>query len=250
MSNTSTATQRFNAVTLRTSGYPFWGSNRAEYCGHPSFWLDCSNNDPLINITYMNYRVLEINNSPRTLRVARSDYLDTICPPTIVNTTIDFNLFSYSTTNATNLTLYYNCQPSASATAAAIFTPFLSIITPLVCEINNTNSVNYYMNSTIQNLIGIGLGICSYRVKVPVLAAAAQTAELAVTQAEVITAINGGFMLEWIANNPQCDECVGAGGLCGSDPTTKAFACHCINGTFTSGCSGAVSTGKHPICCH
>ena len=153
----------------------------------------------------MNYSVLEINNLLRTLTVARTDYWDTICPPTMVNTTIDFNLFSYSTTNATNLTLYYNCLVSASA--AAIFSPYESIITPLDCQINNTNSVNYYMNSMIQNLVGNALGICSYRVKVPVLAAAAQTAELAATQAEVITAINGGFMLEWKANNTQCDEC-------------------------------------------
>ncbi|KAK4602091.1 hypothetical protein RGQ29_011237 [Quercus rubra] len=44
-------------------------------------------------------------------------------------------------------------------------------------------------------------------------------------------------MLEWDANNSQCDTCLKAGGLCGSDTTTSTFACHCTNGTFASGCS-------------
>ena len=219
--------------------YPFWGSNRPDYCGHPNFEINCSNNVPLIKITYMNYRVLEINNSSRTLTVARTDYLDTICPPTIVSTSIDFNLFSY--TSSTNLTLYYDCTRTPP-----IPIPELTITYgQFYCSINNTNSTGYYDKDTRNTPTSTisSIGVCGYSVDVPILQSAGPTYT---TEATVTAAIDGGFMLEWNANNPQCDECVGAGGLCGSDPTTKAFACHCASGTFASGCSGI--TGKYP--CH
>ena len=232
----------FQCGDFKNLSYPFWGSDRAEYCGHPSFWLDCSNNFPLINITYMNYRVLEINNSPPTLKVARTDYWNTTCPPTLVNTTIDSNLFSY--TPSTNLTLYYDCP-----TPPIPIPQLMATYGQFYCSINNTNFTNYYAKdiritptSTISSI-----GVCGYSVDVPILLSAGLTYT---TEDAVTAAIDGGFMLGWDANNTQCDRCLGAGGLCGSDPTTKAFACHCINGTFTSGCSGARSTGKHPICCH
>ena len=112
----------FNCGNLVNLSYPFWASNRPIYCGHPSFQLDCRSNVPQINITAMNYRVLEINDSSQTLKVARTDYLDTICPAALVNTTIDNNLFSYIASGDTNLTLYYNCRtPPAAVQNLAIY---------------------------------------------------------------------------------------------------------------------------------
>ncbi|KAL4652073.1 hypothetical protein ACB092_01G206700 [Castanea dentata] len=221
----------FNCSNLVNLNYPFWASNRPSYCGHPSFQLDCSSNVPRINITTMNYRVLEINNSSRTLKVARTDYLDTICPAALVNTTIDNNLFSYVTSDDTNLTLYYNCLTPLAALPSPVFIQFN-------CSINNTNFINYYIPSS-QTLLTIS-SICNYWVNVPVLLSAVPTA---ITSDAVIAAIDSGFMLEWDANNSQCDTCLKAGGLCGSDPiTTSTFACHCTNGTFTSGCSAESTT--------
>ncbi|KAM4131560.1 hypothetical protein ACJW30_01G184200 [Castanea mollissima] len=191
----------FNCGNLVNLNYPFWASNRPSYCGHPSFQLDCSSNVPQIDITTMNYSVLEINNSSRTLKVARTDYLDTICPAALVNTTIDNNLFSYVTSDDTNLTLYYNCLTPLAALPNLVFYQFN-------CSINNTNFINYYIPSS-QTLLTIS-SICNYRVSVPVL------------QSAVPTAITYDA----------------AGGLFGSDPiTTSTFACHCTNGTFAFGCS-------------
>jgi hypothetical protein len=215
--------------------YPFWGSNRAEYCGHPSFWLDCSNDVPLINITHLNYRVLDININLRTLRLARTDYWETICPAVLGNTTIDFSLFSY--TSSINLTLYYNCLSPLLPGSA----PTLNV-TKFDCSINSTNSA-YYMSYLATDLLDTPLGLCGYHVNVPILESAGLTYT---TEDAVTAAIDGGFMLGWNANNTQCDQCLGAGGLCGYNTTTSAFACHCASGTFASGCSGI--TGKYP--CH
>ncbi|XP_050242242.1 LEAF RUST 10 DISEASE-RESISTANCE LOCUS RECEPTOR-LIKE PROTEIN KINASE-like 2.1 [Quercus robur] len=222
----------FNCGNLVNLSYPFWASNRPNYCGHPSFQLDCSSNVPQININTMNYGVLEINNSLQTLKVARTDYLDTMCPAALVNTTIDNNLFSYITSDDTNLTLYYNCRSPLAAFPNLAFYQFN-------CSINNTNFINYYTQST-QTFLAISgiIGACNYWVNVPVLQSAVPTA---ITYDTVIAAIDSGFMLGWNASDSQCDTCLKAGGLCGSDPTTSTFACHCTNGTFASGCS-TVST--------
>ena len=229
----------FNCGNFLNLNYPFWASDRPNYCGHPSFQLNCSNNVPQINITTMNYRVLEINDSSQTLKVARTDYLDTICPAAIVNTTIDNNLFSYVTSEDTNLTLYYNCR-----------TPLATIPTlPSFYQFNcsrssSTEFINYYTLSSETFLaISSATGACNYWVNVPILLSKVPTTA---TYDAVIAAIDSGFMLEWNASNSQCDTCLKAGGLCGSDPTTSTFACHCTNGTFASGC-GTESTSKHPF---
>ncbi|KAF3967680.1 hypothetical protein CMV_008342 [Castanea mollissima] len=186
----------------------------------------------------MNFRVLEINSSSRILRVARADYFDTICPAAFVNTTIDNNLFSYSTSDDTKLTLYYNCHTPVAALPNLDFYQFN-------CSINSsTNFINYFTQSfqtflTISNLTGA----CNYWVNVPVLQSAVPTTA---TYDAVIAAIDSGFMLRWDASDSQCDTCLEAGGLCGSDPTTSAFACHCTYGTFASGCR-TVSISKHPF---
>ncbi|XP_065623244.1 LEAF RUST 10 DISEASE-RESISTANCE LOCUS RECEPTOR-LIKE PROTEIN KINASE-like 2.1 isoform X2 [Quercus suber] len=219
--------------------YPFWGLNRPEYCGHPSFQLDCSNDAPQINISNINYRVLEVNKTLQTLRLARTDYWQKICPSVLVNTTIDFTLFSYTPSDA-NLTLYYQCPVPLVPITSLISTSVLQFN----CTINNTNFFNYYspnIYSPDLSSISNSIGACSYWVIVPILP---QTPVIATTQDAVTAAIDGGFMLTWNARNPQCETCVGAGGLCGSDPSTNAFACHCQQGTFVSGCDGPFSSSS------
>ena len=51
----------FNCGNLVNLSYPFWGSNRPNYCGHPSFQLDCGSNVPQMNI-------VEISNAKPSLK--------------------------------------------------------------------------------------------------------------------------------------------------------------------------------------
>ncbi|CAB4273630.1 unnamed protein product [Prunus armeniaca] len=71
--------------------YPFWGVNRASYCGKPGFEVQCLDNVPVINMVNSSFRILEMNPKiPRTVKVARQDYWSTICPQsTLVNTSIN-----------------------------------------------------------------------------------------------------------------------------------------------------------------
>ncbi|KAF5479935.1 hypothetical protein F2P56_000717 [Juglans regia] len=209
----------FECAGIRNLGYPFWESNRRSYCGHPSFQLNCSGDVPQLNITGMNYRVLEVNIVSRTLKVARTDYWKTISPPQIVNTTIDYSLFSY--TDATNLTLYYDCTvPDSSANQTDSV--------QLDCTANNTDVARYNVSSL--------LGMCMNNVKVPVARSAAVGYS---TEAALIKAIDGGFMLEWDAKiSNRCDQCQKSGGQCGFNSTRgNDFACHCETGTFPLLCT-------------
>jgi hypothetical protein len=48
----------FDCGDIKGVGYPFWGSNRPDYCGYPELKLDCSDQDPEITIEKLTYKFL------------------------------------------------------------------------------------------------------------------------------------------------------------------------------------------------
>ncbi|VFQ87178.1 unnamed protein product [Cuscuta campestris] len=75
---------RYNCGGIRDVGYPFWGKDRPEECGHPSFHLRCNDirNETTIAIGSLSFRVIEIDKlSPYTMKIARTDLLNHQCPP-------------------------------------------------------------------------------------------------------------------------------------------------------------------------
>jgi hypothetical protein len=235
----------FDCAGMEGLNYPFWGSNRPNYCGHPAFKLNCSEDAPLIKITNSNYRILEVNNVSRTLMVARQDYgSSVVCPTTgFNNTAINLTFFDYDSAT-TNLTLYYNCSDSF---------PFLPHTTRFDCSVTSGRtytyfSNNYCLNSTIANLHGSSLeGLCRFNVTIPILQSAAQTGSK-FTEAGLIQAIDGGFMLRWDANNSLCDRCQATGGQCGYNTITSEFKCFVsTTGTYLI-CYFSYSGHLLPIC--
>ncbi|XP_041007548.1 LEAF RUST 10 DISEASE-RESISTANCE LOCUS RECEPTOR-LIKE PROTEIN KINASE-like 2.1 [Juglans microcarpa x Juglans regia] len=224
--------ETFACADIMNLGYPFWGSNRPEYCGYPGFELNCSVNPPQLNVADMYYRVFEINSVARSLKVARVDYWNTTCPAIHANTTIDRStLFSY-TLGTTNLTLYYHCPASSISRLPTTQTADGFSFT---CAGDANNFTNYYSSSSINSL----LGLCANNVKVPV-------AEWGTPNNHRLwTAINLGFMVGWNANNTMCDRCEGSGGQCGFNTSTNAFACHCKPGSFPATCGSDI--GKYPF---
>jgi len=226
----------FDCAGMKGLNYPFWGSNRPNYCGHPAFELNCSNDAPHIKIRYMNYRILDINKVSRTLMVASEDYWNTVCPilhyymfrnftadDYMFINRIDFTFFDYDSAT-TNLTLYYACSGSF---------PYQPHTTWFNCSSSNISYGyglgygydNYCLNSTIANLIGNSLDEkCRFKVIVPVLQSAAQTGSN-LTEAALVEAIDGGFMLRWDADNSLCDGCQATGGQCGYITSTSEFTC-------------------------
>ena len=74
--------------------YPFWGSTRPAYCGHPGFQLNCRSDVFLLNYESVDYRVLQIDTSTQVITVARNDLWATFCPQYLHNTTYNSTLFN------------------------------------------------------------------------------------------------------------------------------------------------------------
>ncbi|KAL8257219.1 hypothetical protein R6Q59_029260 [Mikania micrantha] len=90
-------------------GYPFWGLNRPDYCGHPSFQLTCESSDPMLVLDSVPYRLLDIESSTYTITITRNDLWSTLCPQYLHITSYNYTLFS-DNFDQENVYLYYGCQ--------------------------------------------------------------------------------------------------------------------------------------------
>ncbi|KAM2958386.1 hypothetical protein FF2_025255 [Malus domestica] len=218
--------------------YPFWGVNRASYCGQPGFEVQCLNNFPVFNMKGASYIILQMNTTnSRTVKVARNDYWRTICPQTFVNTTLNFSLFDY-VSGYRNMTFYYQCS-------AAITLP-----SPLSCNISNTVSLVYYLTQPVTAGQPYSVS-CTHEVIVPVYEEAALAIESATEPSQTIVtdAVEGGFSLQLEIDNDQCDRCLKSGGQCGLDTSTNSgFSCFCADQAYASICNSSQSGGTFVPC--
>ncbi|XP_010415242.1 PREDICTED: LEAF RUST 10 DISEASE-RESISTANCE LOCUS RECEPTOR-LIKE PROTEIN KINASE-like 2.7 [Camelina sativa] len=94
-----------------TAGFPFWGGNRPEPCGHASLELRCnSKNITSLNILNHEYNVFHINQtSNNILRLVRADFLGSFCSASFKTTIFSPEISELP--NYKNLTILYNCNP-------------------------------------------------------------------------------------------------------------------------------------------
>ncbi|KAF6158278.1 hypothetical protein GIB67_001349 [Kingdonia uniflora] len=107
--NHSSCFQPFECGSLLTITYPFWGNNRADYCGLSGFELKCEDDIPEIDILSVRYRVLAIDQVTKYIKIGRKDISDDICLPELVNTTLDSSPFKLGP-GYENLAIFYNCS--------------------------------------------------------------------------------------------------------------------------------------------
>ncbi|TQE10507.1 hypothetical protein C1H46_003845 [Malus baccata] len=209
--------------------YPFWGVNRPSQCGQPGYEVQCLDNIPMINMMGVSFRILQMNTTnPRTVKVARQDYWGTICPPTFINTTLNFSLFNYAS-GYTNVTLYYQCNSTIELSKQS-------------CNISNRLSPVFYLTRPMADGQTSSLN-CSEEVIVPVYTEAALALEAG--QTTVNDAVDGGFPLELEIDNDNCNKCLESGGQCGPNTTTNSgFRCFCPDQAYASICNGTQSGGK------
>ncbi|PQQ16570.1 LEAF RUST 10 DISEASE-RESISTANCE LOCUS RECEPTOR-LIKE PROTEIN KINASE-like 2.1 [Prunus yedoensis var. nudiflora] len=215
--------EAINCGGIGNISYPFWGENRAKYCGLPGYEVKCVDNVPMINMSNINYRILKTNPSAPSVTVARQDYWETICPQTYVNTNIDFSLFNY-TSGLTNLTFYYGCT--------SINLPGLNSSFSQPCNTNN-DSVTYVTRSPLSD--PVTNGFCKHGVNVPVFSTAAVPLEANPTTVQ--DAVDEGFELGLEIDNVQCKNCVDSGGTCGFNTTTVGFSCFCLDQAYATVCN-------------
>ncbi|XP_057481377.1 LEAF RUST 10 DISEASE-RESISTANCE LOCUS RECEPTOR-LIKE PROTEIN KINASE-like 2.1 [Actinidia eriantha] len=219
--------ESFNCGNIRTVQYPFWGVNRADYCGLPNFELECKDEVPKITIVSVKYRILEMNPSTRTFTIARDDLWNDTCPVGFPNTTLDFDLFDYHS-DIWNVTLFYGCTYFRG--------PTIGFSGQYNCPDNSVgvDASVYYVMWTSSNVDDLYTGSCNSSVVVSVLESAARGLEANTTT--IGAAVDGGFKLFWVPGNDQCITCLESGGVCGHNWTEKQFICFCYDHPSIDSC--------------
>ncbi|KAL6286679.1 hypothetical protein ACE6H2_011069 [Prunus campanulata] len=225
----------FQCANIPNIGYPFWGSSRPDYCGYPEFKLNCTGDAPVISFQEEDYRVLDINQSASTLRIARTDYWNNVCPVSPGNTTIESNHVQYAS-DVQELLLFYDCPPLNIPLPSQLTSQFN-------CSINSTaNYINYFVT---QNLTNSGLtnisstfGTCNTTVTTRVSQSAGVNLAMNSTKDNLVAVLDSGFGLKWDASNNLCKQCDETGGQCGYNTSTTEFTCYCKDGPNPSNCAG------------
>ncbi|XP_028785539.1 LEAF RUST 10 DISEASE-RESISTANCE LOCUS RECEPTOR-LIKE PROTEIN KINASE-like 2.7 [Neltuma alba] len=221
---------RFSCGSVNNVGYPFWGDNRAEYCGQSDFQLACQNNTPKLIVNSVTYRILSLEINDQTLTVARDDYWTTICPAQYKNTSFDSTMFKLAE-GFHDMVFLYDCRKSFNAMTVLI----------------NSSSTECSTSSGAEK--DVYYGIVAYGIDLTetckVVAIPIRDVFIGLVfarQKGIEEAIDEGFGLRSSVDTEECDKCVDSGGQCGYD---QKFTCFCRNGgQGTTTCSS--SSGKHP----
>ncbi|KAK8270272.1 hypothetical protein V6Z12_D11G184200 [Gossypium hirsutum] len=196
-------------------GYPFSGGDREPECGHPNLELRCDfTNTTKIEIVGIKYKVLDIHQESRILRIARENFINNgSCRPQIPiqDSILNSEPFVPGSRN-TNLTLLYDCQSSSSL---GIFP----------CNSSNYNNVSI----TTDNIRGDG---CSANVRVPVLQSSWERFRNKTLDLE--EALETGFEVLWEEDMEACGKCNASGGSCGFNDSNNQTVCYCPSGFESS----------------
>lgn len=215
----------FECGNLTNISFPFWGRNRSQFCGHRRYQLECRNDEyAVMKIQELEFRVLNINQSIRSMTIARMDLWDiqSSCPQKFVNTSLNYSSFEYDQQKVQNLTLAFNCSSQVNISKEKRF----------LCGSKGGDRYNniYYLdefNHTEE------VAKCHSRIQVPILRRGGallsnhRFQERGNQTALFQSVLNEGFQVQYHFAMPIiCKDCENSGEKCGSN-SSQAFVCYC-----------------------
>ncbi|XAR51518.1 hypothetical protein NMG60_11006165 [Bertholletia excelsa] len=207
----------FDCGSLRNISYPFTGGDLPDHCGLPEFRLTCRDNSYAeLTVNSVTYRVLRINQTQKSLVLARSDLWSNTCPHRFVNSTFD-PVFSPGSENQV-LTLVYGCFPLRTYKPANEFS----------CIVSGVNATNafYLVGPVPVDPILLIITKCNVTVTVPVDGDAAEM--LTANQTTLADTLMKGFSVNYAdPYSNQCSNCTYYGDLCGFDLNSSEPICIC-----------------------
>ncbi|KAL3748814.1 hypothetical protein ACJRO7_009968 [Eucalyptus globulus] len=204
--------------------YPFRHIRQPRYCGYPGYELDCDGFNPILYMVSQKYQVIHMDRSVQILVVARSDLSDSICLETYNETTLDLNLFNY-TSNNLNSTLIYNCNSWPTLPSYYRFSCPESHFGYFILCVNLSNLLPKRCSSIVHVPISK-----SEPIGLPPASAGIDFGD------NISDILNKGFEITWIANTSLCEDCAISGGICGYDWTRKEFNCFCRDAAYPATC--------------
>ncbi|XP_019154735.1 PREDICTED: LEAF RUST 10 DISEASE-RESISTANCE LOCUS RECEPTOR-LIKE PROTEIN KINASE-like 1.3 isoform X2 [Ipomoea nil] len=219
----------FSCGDIRDVGYPFRSDNDLPYCGYPGFELSCNGENTTIDIMNETYRVLEINQASKTMKIVREDFMEgNYCPQEAVNTSLDNSLFEYTTTHI-NLTFLYGCHEGINNT-------------PGIGTIPCGDSNDAYVLPA-----GTGVSVnCSSSMIVPVPVPVVGAGYGGVIDSTLLMkTLKEGQEIRWKMDSKACDDCTKSKGRCGLSLFTNQTTCYCPSPPYVSEtCSVSIPTAS------
>ncbi|XP_073294345.1 LEAF RUST 10 DISEASE-RESISTANCEUS RECEPTOR-LIKE PROTEIN KINASE-like 1.4 isoform X2 [Primulina huaijiensis] len=209
----------FSCGAITNITYPFTGGDRPLYCGVPEFSLTCRD-DTITEMTHgaLVYRVLQLDQTQKTLVLSRSDLYNTTCTSEFHNTTLNSSLFSYESVQNEDLSLFYGCN-----TTAMTLTP----TNLFQCDSGGFSFTNaYYIIGPVPTDPILRILSCSVSITVPVLRDVGNL--LSNLQLTLGKALTEGFGVNYVDPYEKwCSECRRLGGRCGFDSSLVQPVCIC-----------------------
>ncbi|KAL9861325.1 putative glycerophosphodiester phosphodiesterase, protein kinase RLK-Pelle-LRK10L-2 family [Arabidopsis thaliana] len=211
--------------------YPFWVRGRQD-CGHPEFKLNCSAGFAELTISSVRFRILEVNYESHIIRLARSDYIDNLCPQDPLN--VQFTESVVRLAGIEMLTIFYGCK-----TLSVLIDHSSNYnVRKLDCVGDQKGITNYFVtrnNSSPFRGNNEGDKLSSLRkscksVNIPVPLSAFNT----LRPDNLKKTLEQGFELKL---NQDCSMCLESKGACGYNQTSRGFVCYCNGGTYENNCS-------------
>ncbi|XP_024007679.1 LEAF RUST 10 DISEASE-RESISTANCE LOCUS RECEPTOR-LIKE PROTEIN KINASE-like 1.4 isoform X1 [Eutrema salsugineum] len=224
--------------------YPFWMPGR-EDCGHPDFKLDCSRGFAELNISSVMFRILNMSYESPIIRLARSDYINNICPSDPLNAPFNQSVLPLAP-DTDLLTLYYDCS-------SLVLPPGSNYFGRFGCgdDDSDDSDDSYFVTRNLTSsflspfhaFIDNSRTACTRNVSIPASGQSLNTLENNPTRENLFKALGDGFELRV---NQECSTCIRSEGACGYNKSSGGFACYCIDGRHNTTCSSrhkGLSTG-------
>ncbi|XP_023643079.1 LEAF RUST 10 DISEASE-RESISTANCE LOCUS RECEPTOR-LIKE PROTEIN KINASE-like 2.4 isoform X2 [Capsella rubella] len=182
-----------------TAGFPFWGGTRPRVCGHPLLELSCLDNynTTSLKISDLLYRVISINYTYNTIRIARTDFLQSICLSSypFANTTLPREIFDVLPTYKS--VTFYRCYP------------VLPNLARYGCPAIGSVSVSTRLEHPVSCEARFGVNIPTSFV----------TTEKNLNITNLVSDVRNGFEVKWKIDENSCLECSSSHKYCGFTET-------------------------------
>ncbi|POO01889.1 Wall-associated receptor kinase, C-terminal [Trema orientale] len=208
--------QPFDCGKLKGISYPFRGNHQPDSCGHPEFVLDCQSDDAHLVFDGMSqrFRVLELDQTARTLNLAITDLSDSTCPDKFSNISLESTPFSF-TAKDQMAALLYDCDQTKHPGQ-----------TRFSCDRSNFSRSGYFMMEADLGYEFPPRLSCGVTVLVPVMEKA--VGKLMSKEVDVEEVLDEGFEVSWSSiEEEKCRDCIVSGGKCGRNTTVYEFSCFC-----------------------
>ncbi len=204
------------------AAYPLRMAGPKDYCLHPSYELECLEDNVVVTIMSQKYQVLHIAREKQSMTIVRLDLLNHKCPEQ-GDFVLDKSLLSL-TDGDSNATLFYNCDP-----------PLEPCSSNFHCHTGEGFQVACLLNMSDHRASQCAESCCS-NITIPILKSSVSHNPVNLIDAEKV--LKDGFEVKWVLDMNECKDCTDSKRKWAYNMNSKTFSCFSPDGARGSTCPG------------